>query len=234
MKNQYFGDNRDLFKHDLVYRISQAGLVDYFTFIPTLTENDDTEQGGERNRDKAKAGRKNDKLVKFLGRFKEKSKRDIKHLKNFFSKQDIEMTIYYGKSKYFPHLQRGKYFKQIENELPLKSLIFVDPDIGLEIKSKKSNKKHIRYSEVKDLYERIDKNSILMVYQHHPRIRTQNNIREHFSQRSEKLREITGELPIYIDDNEMRFFFLTKGKSIRNSLGKILRGYKNIYPRLTT
>ena len=116
----------------------------------------------------------------------------------------------------------------------LKSLIFVDPDIGLEIKSKKSNKKHIRYSEVKDLYERIDKNSILMVYQHHPRIRTQNNIREHFSQRSEKLREITGELPIYIDDNEMRFFFLTKGKSIRNSLGKILRDYKDIYPRLTT
>ena len=144
------------------------------------------------------------------------------------------MTIYYGKSKYFSHLQRDKYFKQIENELPLKSLIFVDPDIGLEIKSKKSSQKHIRYSEVKGLYEGMDKNSVLMVYQHYPRMRTQNNIKEHFSQRSEILMEITGDLPIYIDDNEIRFFFLTRGKSIRNSLGKILRDYRSIYPKLTT
>lgn len=48
MKNQYFGDNRDLFKYDLVHKIINAryaGLPKRFTFIPMLTENDNTKQG---------------------------------------------------------------------------------------------------------------------------------------------------------------------------------------------
>lgn len=167
--------------------------------------------------------------MRFLKKFEDKSKRDIKKLESFFKKQNIEMTLY---GKYFCHLKREEYFREARGKLLPKSLIFIDPDIGLE--TKRTRDKHIKYCEVKNLYDCMDKNSILMVYQHYPRIRTQNNIKEHFSQRSEKLKEIAGDLPIYIDDNKVRFFFLTKGKSIRNSLGKILGDYKSIYPKLTT
>jgi len=110
MKNQYFGDNRDLFKYDLILQvIQQVGSIKHFTFIPMLTENDDTEQGGERNRDKAKGGTKNDKLVKFLDKYGEESRRDIKHVKRFFGKRDVKLKIYYGKDKYFSHEKRGEY-----------------------------------------------------------------------------------------------------------------------------
>ena len=43
MKNQYFGDNRDLFKYDLVHtiiRARHAGLPSRFTFIPMLTKDE--------------------------------------------------------------------------------------------------------------------------------------------------------------------------------------------------
>jgi len=226
MKNQYFGDNRDLFKYDLIWHIMQTGLINHFTFIPMLTEDDDTEHGENRDRKKAKAGTENKPLVKFLDKYRVKSKRNIKELEGFFKDR---ITIY-GKNKYFSHLQRKEYFKQIEDKLLSKSLVFVDPDTGLQVE--RSGKEHILYCEVKDLYKRMDKNSILMIYQHYPRMRTEKNIQQYFYERSEKLKNIAGDLPIYIDDNEIRFFFLTKDKSIQDSLGKQISKYKQSYPQL--
>lgn len=225
MKNQYFGDNRDLFKYDLIYQIIQAGLVNHFTFIPMLTKNDDSKQGGKRNRDKAKAGTKNSDLVDFLNEFEDKGKRDIKQLKSFFEKKRVKMTIY-KKDEYFSYVWRKEYFEQIENKLLSNSLIFVDPDIGLEVK--RTRDKHIRYCEVESLYERMDKSSILMIYQHFPRMRTRNYIQKYFCERSEKLKKIAGELPIYIEDNEIRLFFLVKDKSLRESLSKEISKYEKI------
>ena len=63
MKNQYFGDNRDLFKYDLVLNIIQAGLVNRFSFIPMITGDDNTGHGQKYNRDKAKAGKENKALM---------------------------------------------------------------------------------------------------------------------------------------------------------------------------
>ena len=133
-------------------------MVSNFTFIPMLTEDDYTKEGEDRNRNKARAGRENKDLEDFLDKFEDKTERDIEHIKDFFKKQDIEMTIYYGKNKYFSDLQRDEYFKQIDSKLLSKSIVFVDPDKGLEID--RSRKEHILYREVKSFYERMDKNSI--------------------------------------------------------------------------
>jgi len=236
VKNQYFGDNRDLFKYDLILRVvKEIDSINHFTFIPMLTSDvsDDksTKRDGEkRNRRNAKAGTKKSGLMNFLDGFEDKSKRDIKHLKNFFEKQGIEVTIYCGKNKHFSHEYRGEYFKGIESELLSKSLIFVNPDNGLQIG--RTREKHIRYEEVRDLYKHMDKGSILMIYQHYPRMRTENNIQKYFYERAEKLENITGDLPIYIDDNEIRLFFLTRSKSVRGCLAKTISAYKKDYSRL--
>ena len=72
-----------------------------------------------------------------------------------------------------------------------------------------------------------------MVYQHFPRIRTQSNIQKHFYERSTKLKEIVGGLPIdYVEDSEIRLFFLTKDKSLGEALGKEISKYKKNYPEL--
>ncbi len=216
MKNQYFGDNRDLFKYDLIYQIIQAGLVKHFMFIPMLTKNDDTGQGGVANRDKAKAGKQNKELVNFLDKYVNENKRDVKQLKSFFEKKTIKTTIY---EKDFCHERRDEYFEEIGNKLLTKSLVFVDPDIGLEVK--RLREKHIRYKEVQYLCKRMDKSSVLMIFQFIPREKRETCLRRI----SKRLKEEAGNLPIYISDNQVVFFFLAKDNFLRESLGKEISNY---------
>ncbi|MDZ4230775.1 MAG: hypothetical protein U1B77_03035, partial [Dehalococcoidales bacterium] len=199
MKNQYFGDNKDLFKYDLVCYLIRRGLADRFTFIPMLTMNDNTGQGKDRVRSKAKAGSENSCLVTFLDRFADRNKRDVKKLRGFLKKYGIEAEIF---GDYFHHEERERYFQDVSKKLPPKSLIFVDPDVGLQVK--RTRDKHIKYCELNNLFERMDKSSILMLYQHFPRIRTQSNIQKYFYDRSIKLKETGGSLLIdYIEDGEI-------------------------------
>ncbi|HEX73565.1 MAG TPA: hypothetical protein G4N93_00210 [Dehalococcoidia bacterium] len=231
MKNQYFGDNKDLFKYDLILRvIEETRSLTHFTFIPMLTENNGKGHGEDDDRKKAKAGTNNTELVKFLDECRRTGKRDIKQLKSFLKKRIPKMRIYYGKDNYFSHEQREKYFEQIADELLPKSLVFVDPDTGLQIKS--SSKEHILYSEVKTLYEHMDKHSILMIFQYFPH----EAHGEYLHKRVKELKgKIIRDLPIYIDhidDDEIIFFFLTKDKSIRESLSKLINGYRETYSEL--
>jgi len=217
----------DLFKYDLVYQIIQAHLVDHFTFIPMLTK-DHCEEDYLK---KAKAGKCNNDLVKFLDECRRPEKRDIKQLGNFFKGK---ITIYKkdDEDKYFPRENEGRqqYFKEIGDKLPSKSLILVDPDNGLEIQHMKAKEKYVRYEEVQGLYNQMDESSILMIYQCYPRMRTKSNIQKYFDERSEKLKNIAGDLPIYIDDNEIRFFFLTRNnKFLRELLGKEISKYGTSY-----
>ncbi len=226
MKNQYFGDNRDLFKYDLILRVvAETDSINHFTFILMLTGNDDTGHGEDRDRKRASAGRGNKPLVKFLNKFEEKSKRDIKHLESFFGKRNIRMKIYYGKDKYFSHQQRQDYFKQIVDELPSKSLILVDPDNGLEPEGK-TKKEHVKYCEIKTIYKHMGKSSILMIFQDIARKSPNSYITQTFKKFNN---DLGANQPIYIHDGKTLFFFLTKGKSIEESLAKTITDYAKSY-----
>ena len=223
MKNQYFGDNRDLFKYDLILDIIQAGLVSHFSFIPMLTGLDDTKHGGKINRSKAKTGTENKELVSFLDECVQADRRDIEQLRRFFKGKDIPTTIY---GKDFSYAGRRQYFEQIGDELLAKSLIFVDPDIGLEVA--RSTEKHILFREVDNLYRRMDESSILMIYQHFPR----EDHHEYLHRRSEELEEkVIGEPPVCIDDDESIFFFLTKDESLEHSLNHVIKDYAERYSK---
>ena len=228
MKNQYLGDNRDLFKYDLVLKIINARLARNFNFVPMLTP-DETDnkngrrEGEQRNRSKAKAGWKNRELVEFLDRFNNENKRDINKLHSYFRSKKCPMKIY---EDYFNHPNRHEYFRKLKQSLIPKSLICIDPDNGLEVK--RSREKHIMYSEVKDLYGCIDKTSILMLFQYIPR--EKRDI--FFKGICEKLEHEIGCWPIYISDNQIVFFFLTKDKSLRASLSNTLNDYVDFYPEL--
>ena len=223
MKNQYFGDNRDLFKYDLICQIIRAGLVEHFMFIPMLT------QSNEANRSKAKAGRENKELEIFLDECvrQGEEKRNIKQLESFFGKHGISITIY-KKDEHFISRTRQEYFKQIKDKLLPKSLILVDPDIGLKDEDERLTDKHLSYSEVKNLYERMDKSSILMIFQFIPHENREN----YFRRISKKLDEKVGNLPVYISDNQIVFLFLTRDKSRREALAKTIGDYKRRYPGL--
>jgi len=226
MKNQYFGDNKDLFTYDLIWQVMQAGLVEYFIFIPMLTKPDGTGHGRKMNRSKATGGTQNEELMAFLDECVKNGRRNIKQLENFFAENSIRMTIYHGEDTYFSHQKRREYFGQIRDELLTKSLVFVDPDIGLEVA--RSREQHVLYKEVKDLYQRMDNGSILMVYQCFPR----KPHMEYLNIRMEELKEkVSGDYPLCIDDDEIIFFFLTKDESLEHSLTHVIQDYAGRYSK---
>lgn len=224
MKNQYFGDNKDLFKYDLAYWIQRAGLVSHFTFIPMLTAPDDSSHGGKTDREKASVGTQNRELVDFLDKCVRENKRDIRQLERFFSERKQRMTIYSGKDKYFTHPKRQEYFSGIRVELLLDSLICIDPDNGLEVT--RSRERHLLFSEAKNLFMRMAPSSILMIFQHFPR----QDHHEYLHRRAEELAEkVGGEIPLSIDDNEAIFFFLTKDEELEEDLAHLLEHYTEEY-----
>ena len=237
MKNQYFGDVRDLFKYDLLQRIlKELSPLQRLTFIPMLTKYaPERRDGDKRDFDRAKEdgrpGTNNEKLIGFLKKYGgiDKDKRDFTKIENYFNSENIEAMIYKEREhKYFEHRARDRYFKNIPGEYLNNPLIFVDPDIGLQVKN--STEKHLLYLEVRNLYRRMDKDPILMIYQHFPRARDKH--KEYLPPgRSNKLKKVTGDLPIWITDNEIIFFLLTKNDELKRRLEGIISRYKRDYQK---
>ena len=233
MNKRYLGDVRDLFKYDLIQRILEGiKSLQGFTFIPMLTENvPESVEGNKRDFDKAKAGTKNKGLRKSLKKYNKinPNERDFTEIKKHFQSCGFKVRIYEERgNKYFTNNERmrDEYFKNIPEGLLHKSLVFVDPDIGLEIEN--PTKKHLLYYEVKGLYDRMDENSILMLFQYFPR----ENHTEYIKRRKGELREKIEDLPLYVDDNEIIFFFLTKNRKLESQLNSIMAKYKSDYPCL--
>lgn len=229
MKNQFFADNRDLFKFDLVQilknNIYQQNQIYY---IPMLTENDGTNNGGQTDRSKAKAGYENKKLLKYLDKCIRTGKRNIKEIKEYYSIEKIDINIYREEDDYFNHTKRDDYFKQAIKDLSNNSLILVDPDNGMEVD--RSNEKHILFSELLALYGSMADNSILMIYQHFPRIKHRKYIRRRL--KDIKTHIVSKVITQFISDNEIIFFLLTKTPAMSKKIGKIINNYKNKYKDL--
>lgn len=227
MKNQYFGDIRDLFKYDLIFQIMKnIDFINHFIFIPMLTENDGGRDGNKNNKkdyNTAKAGTKNRELKNFLLKCIMEEKKNVLEIINYFTLNDIEIDIY-DENGYFNNKNRNNYFRNIGQKLSPNSLIFIDPDNGLEVKN--STEKHLLYCEVKDIYDKMENKSILMLYQHFPR----ENHDRYLERRLIELERVIGNTPLYISDDEIIFFFLTKNTN--TFLTNILDSYKESYHSL--
>ena len=226
MKNKYFGDTRDLFKYDLILRITRGVVsIHRFLFIPMLTSDDDNSDGSKTDYVKAKAGTQNKELMSYLKDCINGDRRNIIEIESYFKSNGIEIYIH---KELFIHKNRRDYFGRvkIKKEFLSNSLVFVDPDIGLEIR--RSKEKHFLYCEAKDIYDYMDGNSILMIYQHFPR----EDHKEYLCRGANELKNVTGDLPIYISDNEIIFFLLTKSGEVKNQLQRTINKYNRDYPNL--
>lgn len=229
MKNQYFGDNRDLFKYDLIEFIlnnNKHRSINGFTYIPMLTKNKGNDGNKTHN---PTAGKYNKILRKFLEKCRDANRRNIVEIKTYFDLNHNVQVAIYGENKkneYFSRKNRAEYFENIGDTFLSNPLIFVDPDNGLQVTW--SNEKHLLYSEVRSLYEGMNEKSILMIYQHFPRAR--NKYKDYLPEgRSKRLEEEMNDRPMYISDNEIIFFFLTKNRTMKDQLAKDITLYKKLY-----
>ncbi len=228
MKKQYLGDERDLFKFDMIKELIKGiNTIERFTYIPMLTDNDYRHEshGNKRNLKDAKAGSNNRELIDLLQEYREDipiNERNFNLIKEYFKKLCKELgkdTKFYKENEFFNDDMRVQYFKNVPYDLLSKSLIFVDPDIGLQ--SQSPNEKHILFWEVSYLYDKMDKDSLLMIYQH--------SKHRPFSQVKGKLETNIKNSSVYISDKSIAFFFLTKNERLTGNLYRILKEYQKNY-----
>jgi len=234
MNRQFFGDTRDLFKYDLVRHVMKAlPVFDSFTFIPMLTKEETTKKkGNTRDFEKAtklgKAGSQNKDLITHMERLQEIDG-DLEYfqtIRAYFKKENIFVGLL--KSETFSHEDRDQYFDNILTHFPKKSLIFLDPDIGLE--ESKPSKKHLLFDEVEKIFRKMDPQSVLMIYQHFPRERHEGYVRR----RCSEIYNLTDKHPITITDNEIVFFFIIKNPRLHGSMEDVISLYANTYPMLSS
>ena len=232
MKNQYFGDIRDLFKYDLIQNIvGQSELLERCIWVPMLTDNDVGRDGERRSR--PKAGEHNQELKAFLDDYeKGRGERIISHLQSvkfFREPQVLVFSLRRENGEFLPdfnHPSRRGYFAKVEKALQPNSLVFLDPDTGIETPSNQRSERHVLRGEISHLYSAMDASSALMIYQHHRR-----------EQRSAFFREVSRKIiqerhppPLYVSDNDIAFFFLPKAPGVARELSALLRAYASEYP----
>jgi hypothetical protein len=191
-----------------------------------LTSDDNNSDGRKTEYTKAKAGTLNKALMSYLKDCVDRNRRNIKEIEPYFESNGVEIYI---RKELFIHKNRRDYFSKVkvEKEFFSNSLVFVDPDIGLEIQQ--SREKHFLYYEAKDIYDYMDENSILMIYQHIPR----ENHKGYFCRRANELKKnVTEDWPICISDSEIIFFLLTKSCEVKDQLQRIINKYNGDYPKL--
>lgn len=236
MNRMFFGDERDLFKFDLVRHIMKAFPdLASFTFVPMLTEEDvpaarkkSVHKDLARAQKKGRAGTRNLELMVDMGRLQEIDD-DLEYfrgIKTYFKKENIIVDVLHRDT--FSHEHRVSYFEKVFEKFPENSLIFLDPDTGLEVKN--PTQRHLLFEEVRKIYERMDDRSILMIYQHLPRVARDGYIKK----RCNELAAVTRTRPDSITDNEIVFFILTKNPSVKTRLCAALCGYSAIYNTLIT
>lgn len=207
MKNQYFGDRRDFFKYDLVLTfIEKINSLRAFAFIPMLTENDDTEDGNLTQYD----GSRRKDLEEFLRNCLSTSSRDIQNLKVFMRSQVGADYNPYKETEYFYHTGRQQYFAGIESSFLNNAVVLIDPDTGFEVKNMKRRNQYLRFSELRQVFDR-SVNSLVMVYQHIPREKRP----QYFARMSDTLKNCLGiDKCICVTDNEIVFFLVTSSNDL--------------------
>ena len=234
MNRMFFGDARDLFKFDLVRHIMKAfpDLLS-FTFVPMLTE-EESRTGKKKTATKdlglalknGRAGTGNRELMVDMGRLQEIDD-DLEYfhgVQSYFKKENIIVDVLHKDT--FSHENRTNYFNKVFEKFPASSLIFLDPDTGLEVKN--PTQRHLLFDEVKKIFDHMDHQSVLMIYQHLPRVTREGYI----AKRCRELAGITHSRPETITDNEIVFFILTKNPQFNTRLCAVLGEYADRYNTL--
>lgn len=160
MKLQYFGDRRDFYKYDLLLDLGRSlrpkGGI---TVIPMLTPDD----GGPDGKLRCGVGRRDAALYRFLESCPEPT---IGSVADHFKERGLPMKV--TSEEHLLAGNRATYFAAVEDRDLVDTIVFLDPDNGLEVPSGRGTK-YLRYEELRDLLLRMSDSSVIVVYQHMPR-----------------------------------------------------------------
>lgn len=222
---KYFGDARDYFKYDLITSVFEAKVLYNYSFIPMLTEH---RQDNEGNRRPVTRSGRSEALYEFMTTRIGKS---LNHWEDWLSQYVASYkTVKPADVIFFRNESRDDYWKMFRPLAGIeKALVFLDPDTGLETgkasyQRRMGPEKYIQNNELKDMFDRLHPESIMMIYQHLP-----NDKRVHSEATRKKLdqtRTVCAEAMIsaYRED-DLSFIFIAKSQS----LFKMLEYFLSVY-----
>jgi hypothetical protein len=222
---KYFGDDRDYFKYDMITSIFKSKLLERYVFIPMLTDHRNDNEG--KKKPKFREGRCR-KLYQFIIECKHKS---LNHWETWLTPHVASYkTVKPADEAYFKHEKRVRYWNQFKPLIDTdKTLVFVDPDTGLQTgipsyRKKKGAAKYILDDELKELFDWVNPASILMIYQHLPRDK-----RKHLCSSRKKLLQVqsvckTNFTCAYRED-DLAFIFVAKSEKMLKQLLFFLNNY---------
>ena len=226
VKNQYFGDRNDFFKYDLALSlVEQIGALRAFTIVPMLTP-DDKRAGGNLT-DYAALGKHRPGLYQYLmACVADPARRRVTSLKHYMRRSEPRVRYYqHGDAENITDIPRDSYFTSISQVEMASAAILVDPDNGFEVTSmsRASEHKYLRYSELADLYRAMGRDSVLLVYQHWPRMARDKAFADVAGKIADRLPEACG--PVCVSSASVGFFAIVKDEQLLSEVRGALDHY---------
>lgn len=169
MKNQYFGDKRDLFKFDLLLDLMASGRFRHLTYVPMLTR---PEPGRKEGLLLPKsAGKHNCDLFDFLYSKCVSGERDIRVWKEFFlDAMHPDYRVFRDDRADYEYVSKSVYFNTIDDCDLRNACVFIDPDIGIENGTFSSMTrlgidKYLFVEDIESIVGRSE-GSVVVIYQH--------------------------------------------------------------------
>ncbi len=222
---KYFGDDRDYFKYDLITHLLKTLRFRNYIFIPMLTRH---RVDGEGQKKPIPGNGRDHNLLKFIETRHSKS---LRHWESWLSPLvENYHTVEPVDSTWFTEENRDAYWQKFLPFLSKEnSLIFIDPDTGLETGSlayqkKIGRDKYLLNEELSRLLESMNDSSVLMIYQHLPRNRHHHE--KNVLKKMEQARTChSGSHLCTYRENDLAFLFIAKKKKLYERLFQALKTY---------
>lgn len=163
MRYQFFLDARDYVKYALLDDLMKQLTLSKLTLIWMLTPDVGNTHGSVQPR----LDEKRPALNEFFTR---EPRPQLTDVRSYFELRGYD-CVSYGDTpdQYLTRKGRSEYFAELKTSWLKDALVFLDPDNGVEPPSGASIL-HVRLNELSDLWSRMSDESILVIYQHKPRV----------------------------------------------------------------
>jgi hypothetical protein len=219
MKIQYLGDSKDSFKWDYQDYLTHSLGFELLNILLMMTPDDNTNEGKTqpvwfpaRN-----------EIIQFCNNIR--TKRNLSIIQSLPSKTGSAYQVNLHKPNiYITKNSRKLYYSEFYSEID--QVVFLDPDNGFE-PERKYNEKHVRYSEILDVLNKISTNSVVSVFQHFRRIKFTKD----FTRIRERLLEANSSVKITaIYWHQLMFVLISKSKQTIKQVRKLNKNYSLTYP----
>jgi len=197
--------------------------VNQLTCVWMLTPGDGSNDGNRRLVPHGQAA----SLAQFLQTCISEGRRDVREIAAYFSADPFSYCSYGDEpATYLTRASRAQYFASIPQPALRDSVVFFDPDNGME-PAGGATIAHLRYQELRDVLQRMDRQSIAVVYQHLPRKRGD----VFWPATAAALKAASGDQVGYVAAGDVAFYCIARSASAGRFLGSALREFAERWPR---